>query len=297
MRRTKRRRVGILGYGEVGKFLAEALLDREEAQAVAELAFVWNRSEGRLRENEARVPERHWLVGADLGAALSDWKGAGGEVDLIVEMSHPAVVHEFGARLLDEADLLVGSPSAFARQETEQALRHAAESNPHGHGCYVPSGAAWGIADIARMDRVDALTALSVAMTFHADSLRDLAEPLRSELARRLESPNGDGEVVLYDGPVRPLCALAPNNVNTMAALSLAASRLGFDGVMGRLKVAENADAHVVEIEVTGRGGFHVSTRRHNPARVGAVTGAATFASFLSSLLQAHGRGNGIHFC
>ena len=297
MQSTKRRRIGILGYGEVGRFLAEALLEREEARAVAELAFVWNRSESRLRENVSRVPERYWLVGADLEAALREWKAGGGEVDLIVEMSHPAVVHEFGARLLDQADLLVGSPAAFARKETERQLRHTAETNPHGHGCYVPSGAAWGIADIDRMNRVDALTALSVAMTFHADSLRDLAEPLRSKLARGLESPDGTGEIVLYEGPVRPLCSLAPNNVNTMACLSLAASRLGFDGVVGRLKVARHAEAHIVEIEVTGRGGFHVSTRRHNPARVGAVTGAATFASFLASLLQAHGRGNGIHFC
>ena len=40
---------------------------------------------------------------------------------------------------------------------------------------------------------------------------------------------------VLYDGPVRDLCPLAPNNVNTMAAAAIAAHNLGFDGTMGRL--------------------------------------------------------------
>jgi len=35
--------------------------------------------------------------------------------------------------------------------------------------------------------------------------------------------------------PVRELCPLAPNNVNTMAIASLAAHNLGFDKVIGCL--------------------------------------------------------------
>ena len=41
--------------------------------------------------------------------------------------------------------------------------------------------------------------------------------------------------VVLYEGPVRPLCSLAPNNVNTMAAAAIAANNLGLDKVIGKL--------------------------------------------------------------
>ena len=46
-----------------------------------------------------------------------------------------------------------------------------------------------------------------------------------------------EGECVLYEGPVRALCPLAPNNVNTMACAAIAANtpELGFDGVVGRL--------------------------------------------------------------
>lgn len=40
---------------------------------------------------------------------------------------------------------------------------------------------------------------------------------------------------VLYEGPVRGLCPLAPRNSNTMAAAALAAPSLGFDGVIGVL--------------------------------------------------------------
>ena len=39
----------------------------------------------------------------------------------------------------------------------------------------------------------------------------------------------------LLSGPVRDLCPLAPNNVNTMAAAAMAAHNLGFDNVTGCL--------------------------------------------------------------
>lgn len=52
-------------------------------------------------------------------------------------------------------------------------------------------------------------------------------------------------------------------------------------------------DCHVVEIEVIGPGidqtKFHLKTVRTNPAKTGAVTGKATYNSFLSSML---GKGN-----
>ena len=102
---------------------------------------------------------------------------------------------------------------------------------------------------------------------------------------------------MLYEGPVRALCPMAPNNVNTMACCALAAHNLGFDGVVGRLVADPSLDAHIVDIDVTGPGGFTVRTSRHNPAAVGAVTGNATYEAFLSSMLGAHGQGAGFHFC
>ena len=58
----------------------------------------------------------------------------------------------------------------------------------------------------------------------------------------------------------------------------------------------------MIEIDVKGpeKGWgdtFRVSTLRHNPAKPGAVTGNATYASFYSSLVMAGGRGDGVHLC
>jgi len=101
----------------------------------------------------------------------------------------------------------------------------------------------------------------------------------------------------LYKGNVRDLAALAPNNVNTMTCLALAGSDLGLDGTQGCLIAQKEHDAHIIDIEIEGPNGFKVHTRRHNPAKKGAVTGDETYNSFLISLLKAGGQGAGFHFC
>jgi aspartate dehydrogenase len=110
--------------------------------------------------------------------------------------------------------------------------------------------------------------------------------------------------IFMLQGPVRALCPLAPNNVNTMACASLAAHNLGFDKVKAKLVADSRLQSHVIEIEVEGPrfsnepdDVFRVKTVRDNPAKPGAVTGNATYASFLISLLRAHDRGPGFHLC
>ena len=70
--------------------------------------------------------------------------------------------------------------------------------------------------------------ALRVSMTKHPSSLK-----LQGELKVKNEGVT-DTAVTLYEGPVRGLCPLAPNNVNTMAVASMAAGNLGFDKVRDR---------------------------------------------------------------
>ena len=60
-----------------------------------------------------------------------------------------------------------------------------------------------------------------------------------------------------------------------------------------QLKISPSLpDWHIVEVEVWGPGdmaanrAFHTKTVRSNPANPGAVTGSATYASFLSSMLS-----------
>ena len=125
-----------------------------------------------------------------------------------------------------------------------------------------------------------------------------LSPPLSSIVQ---ESADQNIEKVVFSGSVRELCPLAPNNVNTMATAAIAAFNLGFDKVRAVLISDPTLEKHVVEVDVEGPGQeqnkFRVLTTRSNPAAKGAVTGAATYGSFLSSLYLAENMGKGVHVC
>ena len=310
-----RRRVGIIGYGAIGRYLARAVQEDpicqqrcEEislgcfayfkllAQFVCrlELAFVCNpRSPHKVRD-DASIPA---------AAVLDDLRDfASKGADLIVEVAHPSVSADHGVAFLEQADYMVSSVTTFADAATERAMREAAASGA-GHGVYIPAGALWGARDIQKMADRGNLAGLTVTMKKAPHHLKLAAGD--HECGRRLAEVAASGkagETVLYEGPVRGLAPLAPSNTNTMAAAALAAHTLGMDGTVGRLVVDPALDAHIIEIEVEGAGKpgappFRCVTRRYNPAAAGAVTGDATYASFLSSMLDAGGRGAGLHFC
>ncbi|XP_015706092.1 putative L-aspartate dehydrogenase isoform X2 [Coturnix japonica] len=229
----KCRRVGILGYGRLGRFLASQLLSVGPPHGVT-LAFVWTRRGGPM---DGIPPELH----------LKDLEGLQHTgVDLVVEVAHPCVTQEHGEEILQHADLM----------------------------------------------------ALKVTMTKAPESFR-----LQGWLQERLVAAVASGgRVVLYEGPLRPLCPLAPNNVNTMAAAAVAAPSLGFDGVQACLVADPSVpDCHVVDIEVLGRGScgraLRVTSSRRNPATTGAVTGDATKWSFWSSMLACRGHGGCVQLC
>jgi aspartate dehydrogenase len=286
----KRRRVGIVGFGHLGEFLLNKMLHDPRGREAFELAFVWNRSAVKVAASGLVPPEAICTDLADVAAFAPD---------VIVEVCHPDVVREHGAAFLAVADFYMGSPTAFADAGTEAALRAAAAAGPH--GLYVPSGALWGAADIARMADRGTLRGLTVTMKKHPLSLK-LEGRLGAEVAALLAAGT-PGESELYRGPVRGLCPLAPNNVNTMAAAAIAGHTLGFDGTTAVLVSDPSLASHDIVVDVVGPSAadgsatFRVVTQRVNPAPPGAITGAATYVSFFSSLFAAAGRGPGVHLC
>ncbi|XP_062517149.1 aspartate dehydrogenase domain-containing protein-like [Corticium candelabrum] len=280
---SRRRRVGIVGFGNLGRYLCEEVLKRSDE---LELAFVWNRTQTAFQNDEFRVNESYIL--RDLKEFASR------HADLIVEVAHPSVTAEYGVTFLKAADYMVGSPVAFADSSIEQRMREEAE---HGnHGLYIPRGALWGGDDIRKMADRGTLKSLKITMKKHPKSFH-----LEEELA--VKNSAVTQTTILYDGPVRALCPLAPHNVNTMATAAIAAHNLGFDKVQGQLVSDPSLTSHVIDIHVEGpvneatQEQFTVHTVRNNPAVTGQVTGKATYGSFLSSMLAAHSRGVGIHLC
>uniref|UniRef100_A0A8C0DSJ7 Aspartate dehydrogenase domain-containing protein n=1 Tax=Balaenoptera musculus TaxID=9771 RepID=A0A8C0DSJ7_BALMU len=280
---TVPRKVGILGYGRVGQSLVSHLLTQGPELGL-ELVFVWNRDPGRMAgsvpptlqlQNLAALGERH--------------------PDLVVEVAHPKIIHESGAEILRYANLLVGSPSALADQATERQLLEA--SHRWGHAVFVARGALWGTEDIARLDEAGGLQSLRVTMATHPDGFR-----LEGPLATHRAQPGP--RTVLYEGPVRGLCPLAPRNSNTMAARCPGRPGLGFDPRTDHPACPSLKDMHVVDVELSGPPGptgrsFAVHTHRENPTEPGAVTGSATITTFWRSLLGCCHLPSkpGIHLC
>ena len=118
------RRVGIIGFGKVGQFLAESLPCGPRAQGLLELAFVCDPV---ALPHGAASPD--WLPAAcqappDLGAVLQD--GCHG-ADLAVEVAHPSVSREWGETILRSADYYVASTTAFADAAAGAAMLREAE--------------------------------------------------------------------------------------------------------------------------------------------------------------------------
>ena len=293
---SPRRRVGVLGCGALGEFLIRELARSE----TLELAFCWNRTDERLATliTSGLVPASARCGTSELPGAVARFRA-----DVVIEVCHPDVSAAYAAAVLSAgADFVCGSPTALADAALLAALL-AASSSGGGGGLYVPAGALWGARDIARLSARGALAALTVTMKKHPASLK-LGGALGAALAAWVARGPPAGELVLYEGPVRELCPLAPNNVNTMAAAALAAHEtLGFDGVVARLVADASLDAHVITVDARGPApaaggpGVRACLERFNPAPPGAVTGAATFAAVWASLLEAGGRGAGLHMC
>ncbi|XP_039632009.1 putative L-aspartate dehydrogenase [Polypterus senegalus] len=281
----KTRRVGIVGYGHLGQYLVEKIKQDGDSLGL-EIAFVWNRS---IQKLDGKIPDSLQLKN------LEDFEGR--KAHLIVEVSHPQIAQDYGELFLRHADFMIGSPTALADSKLEITLRNTAFN--YEHTLYVPSGAFWGGEDIQKMADIGTLKALKVTMSKHPSCFR-----LVDFLASQLPPTGVPGRKILFCGPVRDLCPLAPNNVNTMAAAAIAGHNLGFSGVTGCLVAdPELVDWHLVEIEVTGpefeNSGklFSVKTVRSNPAELGAVTGNATYQSFWSSLLACKGHGGRVYLC
>lgn len=275
-------KIGIVGFGHLGECLYKYILQEGHKNGL-EIDFVWNRTVDKL----SLIPNEKILHNLEDISSRSP--------DLIVEVAHPNITKNYGVKFLSIADYLIGSPTALADQAVKKQIQEAAEQ--YQHGVYIPSGAFWGAQDIQKMAKLGTLTSLKVTMKKHPSAFRVL-EPLAS-----LNKKVVDRAVTLYEGPVKELCPLAPNNVNTMAAASVAAHNLGFNKVIGCLVSDPSLRGwHIVEVEVQGQTTesgdcFSVVTTRKNPCSPGAVTGQATFKSFCASLLCAKGQGVGFHMC
>jgi len=237
--------VGILGFGALGQHMYDAISSDPAIARFMQVSFVWNRSAAALEG----------LPAEQRCTDLEEVPGRG--ADIVVEVSHPSITVAMAARVIAAGgNFVCGSPTCFADPAVEAALRTAAAAgNGAGKGAmYVPVGALWGAADLQAMANRGALASLTITMKKHPAMVNFSAAAAEAGLTARAKAlldieaasevqsqgqlqEQQQQEEVLYEGPVRGLCPLCPNNVNTMACCAMAAHTLGFDGTCGACPV------------------------------------------------------------
>lgn len=226
-------RVGLIGFGAIGRRLAEAIVAGEAGRC--ELAAIL-----------VRRPER---IGSDVAARLgcavtgdaADFLAT--RLDLVVEVAGHDALKAYAEDVLRQGkDLLLISVGALADPRFEQRLYRAAHD--YGRRVYLATGA------IAGLDAISAGAVGGLESVTH--SVRKppagLLPPDEIEAAKASGVPR-----VLYEGPAREAALRFPENVNVAAAVSLAG--LGLDKTVVRVVADPTVLRNTHEIDVKGEFG------------------------------------------
>ena len=257
-------RIGVIGYGYIGRFVAERI---QRSDGRFELAFVHNRSAGAL---------------ADLDPTLrldDPARAHARRPALIVECAHPSITTRFGEYFLRFASYMPLSVTALVDDKLRARLERSAKAN--GTRLVIPAGALLGGDELlmrrGRWERV------RITFRKHPDNI-DFTES-------GLDPGRMDGETVIYEGPVRDIARLYPRNVNTMVTCALVST--GLDACEARLVCDPGLDCAVAEVEAWSSDGGMLRTEKRQPA-VG-VSGTEMLSSTWYSILRAAGaRGDAI---
>lgn len=176
-------RVGLLGYGKIGRALAQEV----QRNPGAELAVI----QDPLYQGEAPAPVRPRLLPEDLE-----------QLDLVVEAATADVLKAGIDDILTHCDLMLFSVTAFSDPAFQQKVETLCREG--GRRVYLPHGAILGLDGL--FDGRSLLTGVQVVTTKNPASLG------RTDTRR----------TVLYEGPTRDACRLFPRNVNVHAAVALA---------------------------------------------------------------------------
>jgi len=256
-------RVGLIGFGQIGTAVRD-MIDKDSDNGM-EIVFINDQDAERLEGlGDLALPD------------LADF--ASREADLVVEMAHPDVTRQWGARILEKANYMLVSVTAMADAAVEKSLEET--TRRCGTRCFIPHGGVVGMD--ALLENRDVWESVDVTMK---------KSPMNVDCAAvGIDPATIVEETVLYDGPTRGVCPKFPRNVNTHAAIALAG--IGFDRTHSLLVV--NPEWTDASVAICAKGpGIELNIERVEG--ITGVTGASTPASIYNSVQMIGSTGPGIH--
>ncbi len=241
------KRIGLAGFGFIGRFIYDRLADSKEIKVAA----VWNRNPAKIVGVEPDIicPRLE-----DLGAR---------DLDLVVEAAHPQVVRELWPHLTSGADLMIASMTTLADQDFRRRMQ--VEAQQRKIKVFLPHGAVLGLDGLR--DGRDLLESVSITTTKHPRNLG-------------LTQSTSEEPQVMFDGPTQEACRLFPRNVNVHAVIALAG--IGFEATRSKIVADPSIDKMRHRIEVRGRGlSWNLEVESFS---AGQVTGSYTPESLYQSI-------------
>lgn len=229
-------KVGIVGCGAIGSFLAEELKD----------TVLFDRNRDRARELADRTGS----------SAVTSLEELVDRSDLVVEAAAPVAVPDVARAALGAGrNLMVMSVSALLDDDLRDEVVTLAEDG--GGQIHTPSGAICGLDGVKAAATRDVESAVLTT--------RKPPEALAG--APGVEGIDLDGltgEETVFEGPAREAVKLFPRNVNVSASLSLAG--IGPDRTRVRIVADSSLDRNVHEVRVRGDFGELVTRVENVPS-------------------------------
>ena len=255
-------RVGIIGFGAIGRELADAIA--AERAGRARLVAVLVRSPGKVE------PERAARLGcrftSDPAAFLAE------PMDLVVEAAGHEAVRRYGADTLRAGkDLMLVAVGALADRDLfDQLAGLAAE---HGRRLYISTGA------IAGLDAISAAATGDLAEVTHfiRKAPRSILAADEAEAVQRSGTPRE-----LFVGTAREAAPRFPENVNVAAAVSLAG--IGLDRTQVRVVADPAVSRNTHEVVARGDFGELRVLLQNVPTEANPKTGKLTAMSLIKAI-------------
>lgn len=218
-------KIGIIGQGAIGRFVAEKLRESGDDLRVSLV-------------RPARLHAAH-DSGARLVASVADLPD---DLDLMVDCAGHAALIEHGAAILERGiDLITVSVGALADQTLEHRLTQAAQSG--GAQLHLASGAI-GALDCLQAAFVGGLNSVTYTGRKPPAGWRG------SAAEEKLDLDSLTTAAVHFEGSARQAASDYPKNANVAAAVAIAG--LGFDDTNVALIADPDVQANIHEVHASG---------------------------------------------
>ena len=233
------KKVGVIGYGSIGKEIIAAT--RRQEIPNAKIVALYDKESQVISSAGYLNDELHLFSDFDKFYNSSIYSS----LDIVIECASKEAVREFGKRIIEsKKDLVVLSVGAFSDIEYLSDLQNLSKLN--NTRILIPTGAIAGLDSIRSAKKY--LDSLTITTTKHPKSF--VGAPFFKNSKIKLDEISN--KTVLFEGNAISAIELFPANVNV--AVSIALAGIGLEDT--RVKIIADPTISVNKHEIVGKGSF-----------------------------------------